>query len=393
MKTRLCVVTALTLVTALDGCSGPDAEFVYSEQTLRLIRPAQAGMRVEGEHVPGAKQVLDNHFGTPLDLIAWQRLPVDYGNDTGHFLKNGRGLYMQHCSHCHGTSGDGNGPTARYLNPKPRDYRKGVFKFTATRPLDKVTRLDLKRIIVRGIPGTYMPSFRLLTNEEVHSLVEYVRWLAMRGEFEQQLAVELEESFSQTAFSARVKGGEKSREILAELSDVLARDFADVADTAGTDLREVWEYAESVDALIVPGLARTSDSSESRRRGRALFLSAKAKCSNCHGEQALGNGPQTADYEDDPATGRKRSQPGLHDDWGDIIQPRNLTLGIYRGGRRPIDIFRRIYSGIKGAKMPAFGGSVLTDDEIWDLVNYVLSIPFGGAGTDSPEETQLARRN
>ena len=28
--------------------------------------------------------------------------------------------------------------------------------------------------------------------------------------------------------------------------------------------------------------------------------------------------------------------------------------------------------------MPAFGGTVLKDEEIWDIVNYVLSIPFEG---------------
>ena len=33
----------------------------------------------------------------------------------GHKLQAGRRLYMQHCMHCHGVTGDGNGPTARYI--------------------------------------------------------------------------------------------------------------------------------------------------------------------------------------------------------------------------------------------------------------------------------------
>ena len=45
---------------------------------------------------------------------------------------NPRGLYREHCAHCHGITGDGVGPTATFLNPYPRDYRKGQFKFKST---------------------------------------------------------------------------------------------------------------------------------------------------------------------------------------------------------------------------------------------------------------------
>lgn len=101
--------------------------------------------------------------------------------DGGTVLTAGRMLYMRHCSHCHGTSGDGNGPTARYMTPKPRDYRNGVFKFKSTNDMSKVSRNDLSRIVKYGIPGTYMPSFLLLKDEDHHAIIEYVRFLALRG--------------------------------------------------------------------------------------------------------------------------------------------------------------------------------------------------------------------
>ena len=44
----------------------------------------------------------------------------------------GYALYRMHCLHCHGVSGAGDGPTAPFLYPRPRDYRKGLFKFTST---------------------------------------------------------------------------------------------------------------------------------------------------------------------------------------------------------------------------------------------------------------------
>lgn len=99
----------------------------------------------------------------------------------GEILHQGRLLYAEHCQHCHGVAGDGNGPTAKYLSPLPRDYRDAKFKFTKTASTHPASREDLARIVEDGIPGTYMPSFKLLEPHELDSIVEYVRWLAMRG--------------------------------------------------------------------------------------------------------------------------------------------------------------------------------------------------------------------
>ena len=46
-------------------------------------------------------------------------------------LKRGREQYSLYCAGCHGESGDGAGQAARFLNPKPRDFRKGRVKFAA----------------------------------------------------------------------------------------------------------------------------------------------------------------------------------------------------------------------------------------------------------------------
>ena len=109
--------------------------------------------------------------------------------------------------------------------------------------------------------------------------------------------------------------------------------------------------------------------------GRNLYLSKEINCLNCHGYYGKGDGPQSTDFEKNAATGEVYGEAGLHDAWGNINQPRNLTEGIYRGGRRPIDIFRRINAGIKGTAMPSFSKN-LTDEQTWHIVNYVLSIPF-----------------
>ena len=62
------------------------------------------------------------------------------------------------------------------------------------------------------------------------------------------------------------------------------------------------------------------------------------------------------------------------DYWGNPIRPANLLEGTYKGGRRPLDLYWRISKGINGVKMPAHAG-LLTDDQIWDVVNFVLALP------------------
>ena len=71
------------------------------------------------------------------------------------------------------------------------------------------------------------------------------------------------------------------------------------------------------------------------------------------------------------------------DEWGHPIQPRDLTRGVFRFGRRPIDLYRRIYAGINGTPMPEHIGMTITEDgkqrpmtesDIWDLVFFVRSL-------------------
>lgn len=293
----------------------------------------------------------------------------------GGVLQHGRGLYMRHCSHCHGTSGDGNGPTAQYLNPRPRDYRHGIFKFTTTDAQSKASRDDIHRVLRNGVPGTYMPSFvPMLQQEELHAVVEYVRFLAMRGEFERKVVSELATDYSQEALANRTEGGESRADIVSELKDFLSEDLPDSIEFVSDDLATAWAGADSEDSLIVPDTSRVPDSVESRRRGRELYLSKSINCADCHGIAGQGNGPQTTIYEKNPVTQQLYPEPGLHDIWDNVNQPRNLTQGIYRGGRRPIDLFCRIQAGIKGSRMPSFKN--LGHEDIWHIVNYILSIPF-----------------
>jgi len=376
------------------GCGQPpEPKFAVNARAERLILPAQEKIA----------RLLQENFGSPNRLIAWQKLPIDYGEEhsvpetatvrqAGWRLVEGRKLYMVHCLHCHGVAGDGNGPTARFLNPKPRDYRQGVFKFKSTMGDGRPTRADLERILSEGIPGTYMPSFVLLGSERLGLLVDYVRWLSMRGEIESKLISELtaqgltRQAVDQTYQERRAARQKTTRAaIQTELEATLEEEFPDSAQSVIDIVVEAWLAADDPASVVRPQARRTPPTAASIARGRALFLSTKAKCSDCHGASARGDGPQTEQFEKmkDVSPERNYDHPGLHDAWGDLITPRDLTRGIYRGGRRPVDIYRRIYSGINGTPMPG-NKDALTEEEKWDVVNYVLSIPFDGRHSAAP---------
>jgi mono/diheme cytochrome c family protein len=318
------------------------------------------------------------------ELTLSQKLPVEPAAGDhlvigpGEVLTRGRLLYAEHCLHCHGVAGDGNGPTAQYLNPKPRDYRLGKFKFTSTVNTSRAQRGDLARIVENGIPGTYMPSFKLLTADESAAIVEYVLWLSIRGETEFKRWDAIQTDFSQAAMDESRAADPSGAKLLNRFKSAWETQFPEDFDFDTNDIANNWRTANQADVVVLPKVSRTLSSPESIARGQELFNSATAKCATCHGAAGLGDGPQTLLVQKD-AAGRDREKPGLYDDWGNEIDPRNLRSGIYRGGRRPVDIYRRISAGIKGTPMPPFATS-LTDEQIWDLVNYVMSIPFEERG-------------
>lgn len=91
-------------------------------------------------------------------------------------------LYDRLCSACHGARGDGHGPAAPWLWPKPRDFTAGAFKWRAAAVGRPVTATDLWATIRFGAPGTSMPGFApILADAEVAQLIEVVTAFAPRG--------------------------------------------------------------------------------------------------------------------------------------------------------------------------------------------------------------------
>ncbi len=89
----------------------------------------------------------------------------------------GKAVYERKCAGCHGDKGDGKGPAAELVDPRPRDFTSGVYKIRST--LNRVpTDQDIFRVITAGMPGTSMPGWTSLAERERWNLVAYVKTFA-----------------------------------------------------------------------------------------------------------------------------------------------------------------------------------------------------------------------
>jgi DMSO reductase family type II enzyme heme b subunit len=95
----------------------------------------------------------------------------------GQDANAGKAVYERKCLLCHGEKGDGQGPAAELLLPKPRDFTKGLYKIRST-AAKTPTDADIFRIITQGMPGTSMPAWAVLPEKDRHNLVAYLKTFA-----------------------------------------------------------------------------------------------------------------------------------------------------------------------------------------------------------------------
>ncbi len=86
-------------------------------------------------------------------------------------------IYEKRCLQCHGEDGDGLGPAAELMYPKPRDFTLAVFKYKTTHADNEFpTDDDLRKTILDGLQGTAMPGWRgMLSKAEIDGLIGYIK--------------------------------------------------------------------------------------------------------------------------------------------------------------------------------------------------------------------------
>ena len=97
----------------------------------------------------------------------------------GAATPSGRALYDRYCLACHGNDGDGRGPAAPWLWPRPLDFTRGEYKWRST-PVGVAPRdEDLAATIRWGVSGTSMPRFGDSLGEgEIAALIDVLHGFA-----------------------------------------------------------------------------------------------------------------------------------------------------------------------------------------------------------------------
>jgi mono/diheme cytochrome c family protein len=220
----------------------------------------------------------------------------------------GKVVYDAHCVECHGEKGEGDGPAAAFLTPRPRNFTTGKYKIRSTETGSVPADDDLLQTVRRGLYGTTMPGWdRILSDEDIRTVVDYIKTLSP-------------------------------------------------------------QFAATPPRLVAVGTGIPS-SPESILRGGTAYD--RLQCAKCHGSDGRGTGAVATSFEDD---------------WKQPLRAADLTEPwTFHGGATARDVYLRFRTGMTGTPMPSFADAA-SDNEMWDLANYVVSLSRKPIWSMSAEE-------
>lgn len=97
-------------------------------------------------------------------------------------IETGKQKYQMFCVTCHGEQGKGDGPGGAGLEPPPRDFSKGEFKFDANKDGKPGEDEDLEMVITNGAAAyggspLMTPWGGALTEDDIDSVILVIRSL------------------------------------------------------------------------------------------------------------------------------------------------------------------------------------------------------------------------
>ena len=127
--------------------------------------PALAGP-ISGTRAHGGREADGGHgaASTPARVDMTVGLPNGLKGDS----KRGGAFYLANCATCHGARGDGAGPRAYFINPKPRNFVEDASRA-------RLNRVALYAAVAEGKLGTEMPAWKQVsTPQQMADVAEYV---------------------------------------------------------------------------------------------------------------------------------------------------------------------------------------------------------------------------
>jgi mono/diheme cytochrome c family protein len=106
------------------------------------------------------------HADPDTELSVYMNRPL--ANGMKGDAARGEALYRFNCATCHGEEGDGRGPRAYFINPKPRNFLHTASRASLNRP-------TLHRVISKGKLRTEMPAWdKVFDAQQIADVGEYV---------------------------------------------------------------------------------------------------------------------------------------------------------------------------------------------------------------------------
>lgn len=117
---------------------------------------------ISGTRAHGGREA--DTASTPVQVDMTAGLPNGLKGD----FKRGGAFYLANCATCHGARGDGAGPRAYFINPKPRNFVEPASRA-------RFNRVALYAAVSEGRLGSEMPAWKhVATPQQMADVSEYV---------------------------------------------------------------------------------------------------------------------------------------------------------------------------------------------------------------------------
>ena len=372
------VAAALALPDdAADGASG--APFPTPERGIeldvryptKLLAPTEAWFEAQAETSPG-------RFTYDDGLEAWIDAEGEYAYDeeeeiywrnvSAAELTRGMQLYVQYCSSCHGVDGQGRGRSGVALRPAPRDFTRGLFKFTKVPGEFLPSDAALVTLVERGLNGTPMLPWAL-SEAQLADVITYVKALSPMP--------------TRTAEQLEELAAAEPRRFVRDDDGAWVDTHGIYAQGAEEDDGKGWRdpYNEIGDVVETPPDPWGGDTQGAIARGEAVYHGI-AQCYNCHPGYVTPG--QLNEYRGVGGSEPPRpnlSYPALKESSYEVLGapvqffPPDFTWHETRAGIEVVDLYQTIAAGIGGTAMPMWKGTLSPDDpterDIWAMAHYV----------------------
>lgn len=141
------------------------ADHVYT-RFVQGQSSAATSAAISGTKAHGGREA--DSAATPVHPPVQVDMTAGLPNGLKGDVKRGGAFYVSNCATCHGARGDGAGPRAYFINPKPRNFVEDSSR-------QRLNRLALYAGVTEGRLGTEMPAWKhVSTVQQMADVTEYV---------------------------------------------------------------------------------------------------------------------------------------------------------------------------------------------------------------------------